>query len=128
MGLEILERHVARVEGFPVEIKNMLQHFIVSHHGEIDRGALRRPASPKAIVLHYLDEVDARLEQAWRLIDQGPPAEEWTAYVPFAGATTLPLVPSGDELDPCPPTNGARFIASSTEAKLSAPVEDNGHC
>jgi 3'-5' exoribonuclease len=30
LGLEILERHVARVEGFPVEIKNMLQHFIVA--------------------------------------------------------------------------------------------------
>jgi len=72
---------VARVEGFPFEIKNVLQHFIVSHHGEIDRGALRRPASPEAIVLHYLDEL-ARLEQAWRLIDQGLSAEEWTAYVP----------------------------------------------
>ena len=28
LGLEILERHVARVEGFPFEIKNVLQHFI----------------------------------------------------------------------------------------------------
>ena len=54
---------MARVEGFPFEIKNVLQHFIVSHHGEIDRGALRRPASPEAIVLHYLDELDARLKQ-----------------------------------------------------------------
>ena len=42
LSLEILERHVARVEGFPFEIKNVLQHFIVSHHGEIDRGAQRR--------------------------------------------------------------------------------------
>src|SRR5271157_4209293 len=50
LGLEILERHVARFEGFPVEIKSMLQHLIVSHHGEIDKGALRRPASPEAMV------------------------------------------------------------------------------
>ena len=42
LGLDILERHVAGVEGFRIEIKNMLQHFMVSHHGEIDRGALRR--------------------------------------------------------------------------------------
>ena len=72
LGLEILQRHAARVEGFPVEIKNMLQRFIVSHHGEIDRGALRRPASPEAIVLHYLDEVDARLEQVWPVDRPGP--------------------------------------------------------
>jgi hypothetical protein len=82
LGLEILERHVAQLEGFPVEIKTMLQHLIVSHYGEIDKGALRRPASPEAILLHYLDEVDSRLEQAWRLIDQAPVGEEWTAYVP----------------------------------------------
>ena len=82
LGLEILERNVARLEGFPVEIKSLLQHFIVSHHGEINKGALPRPASPEAILLHYLDEVDARLEQAWRLIDQAPAGEEWTAYVP----------------------------------------------
>jgi 3'-5' exoribonuclease len=127
LGLEILERHVARVEGFPVEIKNMLQHFIVSHHGEIDRGALRRPASPEAIVLHYLDELDARLEQAWRLIDQGPPAEEWTAYVPSLERQLYRWCPLAEDLDPCPRTNSVRCLESSTEAKLTASVEDNGH-
>ena len=127
LGLEILERHVARVEGFPVEIKNMLQHFIVSHHGEIDRGALRRPASPEAIVLHYLDELDARLEQAWRLIDQGPPAEEWTAYVPSLERQLYRWCPLAEELDTGLPANGVRCLESSTEAKLSASVGDNGH-
>ena len=134
LGLEILARHVARVEGFPFEIKNVLQHFIVSHHGEIDRGALRRPASPEAIVLHYLDEL-ARLEQAWRLIDQGLSAEEWTAYVPSLERQLYRFRPShpprgcplADELDPCPPTNGVRCLESSTEAKLRASVENNGH-
>ena len=107
----------------------------LSHHGEIDRGALRRPASPEAIVLHYLDELDARLEQAWRLIDQGLSAEEWTAYVPslerqlYRFRPSLPPrgCPLADELDPCPPTNGVRCLESSTEAKLRASVENNGH-
>ena len=124
LGLEILERHVARVEGFPVEIKNMLQHFMVSHHGEMDKGALRRPASPEAIVLHYLD--DARLEQAWRLIDQGPAAEEWTAYVPSLERQLYRWCPLAEDLDTCPPTNGVRCLESSAEARLPA-VGDNGH-
>ena len=127
LGLEILERHVARVEGFPVEIKNMLQHFIVSHHGEIDRGALRRPASPEAIVLHYLDELDARLEQAWRLIDHGPAAEEWTAYVPSLERQLYRWCPLAEELDAGLPANGVRCLESSTKAKLPASVGDNGH-
>jgi 3'-5' exoribonuclease len=98
---------VARVAGFPVEIKNMLQHFIVSHHGQIDRGALRRPASPEAVVLHYPDEVEARLEQAWRLINQGPAAGEWTAYVPSLERQLYRWCPQAEELDPCSPTDGA---------------------
>jgi len=82
LGLEILERHAARLEGFPVEIKTMLQHLIVSHHGEIEKGALRAPMFPEALALSIADLLDARLEQAWRLIDQAPASEEWTAYVP----------------------------------------------
>lgn len=97
LGLEILERHVARLEGFPIEIKSLLQYFIVSHHGDIEKGALRRPASPEAILLHYLDEVDARLEQAWRLIDRGPTGEEWTAYVPSLERQLYRWCPGAEE-------------------------------
>jgi len=82
LGLEILERHASRLPSFPVEVKTMLQHLIVSHHGEIANGALRAPMFPEALALWIADLLDARLEQAWRLIDQGPAGEEWTAYVP----------------------------------------------
>ena len=82
LGLEILERHLSAIPDFPIEIKSILQHLIVSHHGEIGKGALRAPMFPEALVLSIIDLLDARLEQAWRLIDQTPAGEEWTAYVP----------------------------------------------
>ena len=82
LGLEILARHVARVPDFSVETKSVLQHLIVSHHGELENGALREPAFPEALVLHALDELDARLDQAYRVIEQTPSGEEWSAYVP----------------------------------------------
>jgi 3'-5' exoribonuclease len=82
LGLEILERQVAGLEDFPVALKSVLQHLIVSHHGEVEKGALREPMLAEAVALHALDELDARLEQVWRVIDQAPAGEEWTAYVP----------------------------------------------
>ena len=82
LGLEILERHVAGLEDFPLAVKTLLQHLIVSHHGEVEKGALREPMLAEAVVLHALDELDARLEQVWRLIDLAPAGEEWMAYVP----------------------------------------------
>jgi 3'-5' exoribonuclease len=82
LGLEILNQYITQVPEFPVELKSLIQHLMISHHGEIENGALREPMFPEAIALHYLDVLDARLEQAWRLIDQTPASEEWTAYVP----------------------------------------------
>jgi 3'-5' exoribonuclease len=82
LGLEILERHVAQFPGFPLELKTILQHFVVSHHGELDKGALRTPMFPEAQVLNLIDLIDARLEQAFRLLDQTGQDAEFTAYVP----------------------------------------------
>ena len=82
LSLKTLERHLAGPEDFPLTLKTVLQHLIVSHHGEMEKGALREPIFAEAMVLHALDELDARLEQVWRLIDLAPVGEEWTAYVP----------------------------------------------
>jgi 3'-5' exoribonuclease len=82
LGLEILEKHVGRIAGFPLELKTILQHFIVSHHGDLDKGALRRPMLPEAFGLSLLDLMDARMEQVFRLIDSAPAGEEFTSYVP----------------------------------------------
>lgn len=82
LGLEILERHVAQVPGFPLETKTILQHLIVSHHGDLDKGALRRPMFPEALALSLLDLIDARMEQAFALIDSTDPHEAFTAFVP----------------------------------------------
>ena len=52
--LEALEQ-VGRLAGFPLELKTILQHFSVSHHGDLDKGALRRPMLPEAFALSLLD-------------------------------------------------------------------------
>jgi 3'-5' exoribonuclease len=85
LGLEILERYAAKQAEFPVEMKTVLQHLIVSHHGDLDKGALRLPMMPEAIVLNLMDLMDARIEQAFRLIDQAPADDEFTPYVPSLG-------------------------------------------
>jgi 3'-5' exoribonuclease len=54
----------------------------VSHHGDLDKGALRRPMLPEALALSLLDLMDARMEQAFRLIASAPAGEEFTSYVP----------------------------------------------
>jgi len=85
LGLEIVERYTAKQRDFPVEIKTVLQHLIVSHHGDLDKGALRLPMMPEAIALNLMDLLDARMEQVFRLIEESPAEEEFTGYVPSLG-------------------------------------------
>jgi len=101
LGLEILEHHASRVPEFPIQLKTILQHLLVSHHGDLDKGALRRPMFPEALALSLLDLMDARLEQAFHLIDAAPSADEFTPYVPsierqlFRGFRLSPAKPQG---------------------------------
>jgi 3'-5' exoribonuclease len=63
---------------FPTELKTILQHLIVSHHGDLDKGALRRPMLPEALALSILDLLDAQMEQVFRTIDSAPDGDEFT--------------------------------------------------
>jgi 3'-5' exoribonuclease len=94
LGLEILERYTTKQVDFPVEIKTVLQHLIVSHHGDLDKGALRLPMMPEAIALNLMDLLDARMEQAFRLIEEAPMEEEFTGYVPSLGRQLFRHFPS----------------------------------
>ena len=125
LGLGILEQHVSRLSGFPLEVKSVLQHLIVSHHGEIQKGALRTPMFPEALALSIMDLIDARLEQAWRLIDQAPAGEEWTAYVPSLERQLY-------RWNPLQAEPNLRKLKGATAAAEAAPVAEapanrNGH-
>jgi 3'-5' exoribonuclease len=39
-----------------------LQHLIASHHGELQFGSPVLPKTPEAILLHYVDNIDAKME------------------------------------------------------------------
>lgn len=80
-GLLLVDRLADAIEGFPAETLMLVRHLIVSHHGEPEFGALRQPATPEALALHYLDNLDAKLDHAWRLIDAAP-GEQFSAWDP----------------------------------------------
>jgi len=67
---------------FPPEIKDALQHILLSHHGTHEFGSPKLPAMPEAIALHHLDNLDAKLNIYLMKIKTDPdPASDWTEYV-----------------------------------------------
>jgi 3'-5' exoribonuclease len=48
----------------PEPVLANLHHIILSHHGEAEHGALKTPATPEAIMISHLDDLDAKLAMA----------------------------------------------------------------
>jgi len=52
----------ARTLGIPEDKSVLLQHLLLSHHGEPDFGAAVRPMCAEAVLLHFADNLDTRME------------------------------------------------------------------
>ena len=61
LGNAMIEMHCARFPDMSPEKKVMLQHCILSHHGEYEYGSPKRPKLPEALVLHTADLIDSQL-------------------------------------------------------------------
>jgi len=60
--LEMLQAKLAKLPDFPVELKTLLEHLIISHHGQYEFGSPKLPMFPEALMLHYLDDLDSKME------------------------------------------------------------------
>ncbi len=80
MGSEMVGRAADALPGFPAEKLELLQHLLLSHHGEPEFGAPVRPQLLEALVLHHLDNIDAKLEAIGSFLDNETDAEGWSGY------------------------------------------------
>jgi 3'-5' exoribonuclease len=79
--LEMLQAKIAQVPGFPEELKTLLEHLIISHHGQYEFGSPKLPMFPEALMLHYLDDLDSKMESMRVHFEREAGSEnDWTGY------------------------------------------------
>ena len=86
--LEMLHEKIALVPGFPAELKVLIEHLIISHHGKYEFGSPKLPMFPEALMLHYLDDLDSKMESMRAHFERDPEAE-WSGYNSSLGRTLL---------------------------------------
>ncbi len=106
--LEMLQEKVRQVAGFPQELKVLLEHMIISHHGQYEFGSPKLPMFPEALMLHYLDDLDSKMEaMRAHFAREAEVVSPWTSYNPSLGRPLL---------------NAEKYLrASSVEAPAEAP-------
>ncbi len=81
--LEMLHQKIARVPGFPEELQVLLEHLIISHHGQYEFGSPKLPMFPEALMLHYLDDLDSKMESMRAQFEREAELDTpWTSFNP----------------------------------------------
>lgn len=69
IGQRLVEGHIREIGNFPRDKELELLHAIISHHGELEWGAPKRPRSAEALVLHHIDNLDAKVKGFLEVVD-----------------------------------------------------------
>lgn len=62
IGAALAERTMDSLPDFPPKLKTLVLHMILSHHGKLEFGSPKLPMIPEALVLNFLDDLDAKMQ------------------------------------------------------------------
>jgi 3'-5' exoribonuclease len=63
IGRDLLRERCAAIEGFPEDLQLLLEHLVLSHQGKKEFASPVEPMTPEAVVLHFIDDLDSKLNQ-----------------------------------------------------------------
>jgi 3'-5' exoribonuclease len=85
MGMALVEKTIDSLPGFPERLKTLVLHMILSHHGKLEFGSPKLPMIPEALVLNFLDDLDAKMQAVQgefdKCIREGKGPDELTGKV-----------------------------------------------
>jgi 3'-5' exoribonuclease len=62
MGVDLVEKTIDGLPDFPDRLRTLVLHMILSHHGKLEFGSPKLPMIPEALVLNFLDDLDAKMQ------------------------------------------------------------------
>ena len=80
IGVEMVAIESSKIDDFPHELASLIKHLIISHHGEYEYGSPKLPSMAEAILLHYADNMDAKLKTIEELLDKDTTPGPWIGY------------------------------------------------
>lgn len=81
LTIEMVDEKIRTIPDYPEDLALFLKHLLLSHHGDFAFGSPKLPMSLEALILHHLDDLDAKVNGFWTWIEKEKdnPAR-WTSY------------------------------------------------
>ncbi len=104
LGRDMVRDTARDIPGFPDETLLLLEHAILAHHGQMQYGAPKEPATIEALIVHYADEIDAKINAVAAERMRSTTDGEFTSKIFAVGNRTfykgIPVeIPGDDDLD-----------------------------
>ena len=81
IACELIDELSGKILGFPVELKDILKHIVLSHHGKVEYGSPKRPKFLEAYLVAAIDELDSKMNTMQTFMnDEREHEAEWTRY------------------------------------------------
>ena len=80
ISIEMIAKEIDKIPDFPHETSSLIKHMIISHHGEYEFGSPKLPATPEAMLLHFADNVDAKLTTFAEIYEKDTSVGKWTSF------------------------------------------------
>jgi len=91
MELETVTKAMEEIAGFPERLKTVVQHILISHHGEYEFGSPKLPMIREALVFHYMDDMDSKMAAVRAAMEIDSGEAEWSAFSGALGRKFLRL-------------------------------------
>ncbi len=84
LGIEKVDEKIRHLPDFPKDLSHLLKHLLLSHHGQYIWGSPKKPMSLEALMLHFLDDMDAKINGIQQFLkDHLPEGSKWSSYHPM---------------------------------------------
>jgi 3'-5' exoribonuclease len=80
IGANKVSDKIKGMTNFPDKLAAELMHCILAHHGELEYGSPKKPATIEAMALHFADNTDAKLQTMTELLNSGDSKMDWMGY------------------------------------------------
>ncbi len=81
LACELIDRKSQRILGFPEDLREILKHIVLSHHGRLEYGSPVRPYFPEAYIVASIDELDSKMDTMFSFIKmERETGEPWSRY------------------------------------------------
>lgn len=124
IGLRMMDEKLRAIDGFPANLRLLLEHMILSHHGQLEFGSPKQPAFLEALLLHHIDNLDSKMASLRTSLEKDRGIDGF--FTGFNAALERQILKKDKFLNPAAPDAKEPSKPESPRPSHTKPAETNG--